>query len=104
MRDGDIAVRHGGDEFVLLLALRAGESLSSVQRAAERVIAKLAEPMTLSGEVIKVSCSIGGAVWTGGAFTDVLAHADEALYQAKRVGKAQAQFYDIAGLSPVSDA
>lgn len=103
VRDGDIAVRHGGDEFVLLLALRAGESLSSVQRAAQRVIARLAEPMTLSGEVINVSCSVGGAIWTGGAFADVLAQADEALYRAKRAGKAQAQFYDIPGVSPVSD-
>lgn len=59
--------------------------------------------MTLSGEVINVSCSVGGAIWTGGAFADVLAQADEALYRAKRAGKAQAQFYDVPGVLPVSD-
>ena len=92
IREGDIAVRHGGDEFVLLLRLRAGESLENVQRAADRVIAKLGEPMTLAGETVMVSCSVGGALWTEGAFSDALEQADEALYRAKRAGKAQASF------------
>lgn len=93
VRDGDIAVRHGGDEFVLLLRLKAGESLGNVQSAAQRIIKTIAEPVTLAGAVIRVGCSIGGAVWTEGDFADALAHADEALYRAKRAGKSQAQFY-----------
>ena len=92
IRDGDIAVRHGGDEFVLLLRLRAGESMANVQRAADRMIAKLSEPMILAGESVRISCSVGGALWTAGSFSDALALADEALYQAKRAGKAQAKF------------
>ncbi len=99
VRDGDIAVRHGGDEFVLLLRLRAGESLTNVQRAADRIIAKLAEPVTLAGQVIKIGCSVGGAVWAGGEFVEVLAQADGALYQAKRAGKSRAQFHHVAARS-----
>ncbi|XXE51916.1 diguanylate cyclase [Pseudomonas sp. R3-56] len=97
VRDGDIAVRHGGDEFVLLLRLRAGESLANVQSAAQRIITKLAEPVPLAGEVIRVGCSIGGALWTEGDFADTLGKADEALYGAKRAGKSQAQFHESAG-------
>nr|WP_282706498.1 sensor domain-containing diguanylate cyclase [Pseudomonas syringae] len=94
VRDGDIAVRHGGDEFVLLLRLKAGESLNNVQSAAQRIITKLAEPIVLTGEVIKVGCSIGGALWSEGDFTKALGEADDALYRAKRAGKSQANFHD----------
>ncbi len=104
VRDGDIAVRHGGDEFVLLLRLRAGESLANVQRAAQRVISKLAEPVTLAGEIVEIGCSVGGAVWTSGEFADVLAHADGALYQAKRAGKSQARFHTVAPSSEIAYA
>jgi diguanylate cyclase (GGDEF)-like protein len=99
VRDGDIAVRHGGDEFVLLLRLRAGESLGNVQSAAQRIIKTIAEPVTLAGAVIRVGCSIGGAVWSNGDFADALGKADEALYRAKRAGKSQAQFYTVAGVA-----
>lgn len=96
VRDGDIAVRHGGDEFVLLLRLRPSESLENVQSAAQRIIKKLAEPVPLAGEVIRVGCSIGGALWTEGDFADALAKADERLYEAKRAGKSQAKFHEPA--------
>ncbi|WP_434604271.1 GGDEF domain-containing protein [Pseudomonas sp. Z4-7] len=91
VRDGDIAVRHGGDEFVLL-RLRAGESLVNVQSAAQRIIIKLAEPVQLAGEVIRVGCSIGGALWTEGDLADALGKADEALYGAKRVANPKRSF------------
>ncbi|BAP77687.1 diguanylate cyclase [Pseudomonas sp. MT-1] len=92
IRDGDIAVRHGGDEFVLLLRLRKGESVRNVQRAADRMIARLAEPVSLAGESINIGCSVGGALWSGGDFADALRSADEALYRAKGAGKGRASF------------
>lgn len=92
IRDGDIAVRHGGDEFVLLLRLRPGESVRNVQRAAERIIARLAEPISLAGEAITIGGSVGGALWSGGGFSEALMLADEALYQAKGAGKGRASF------------
>ncbi|MCI0997191.1 diguanylate cyclase [Pseudomonas sp. ICMP22404] len=96
VREGDIAVRHGGDEFVLLLRLNSEESLASMQGAAQRILAKLAEPVVLAGHSIKIGCSIGGTLWSGGAFADALAQADEALYRAKRAGKSQAKFHEAA--------
>ncbi|SCX70659.1 diguanylate cyclase (GGDEF) domain-containing protein [Pseudomonas sp. NFACC32-1] len=103
VREGDIAVRHGGDEFVLLLRVRTADPLASMQGAAERIIAKLAEPVVLDGEAIGIGCSIGGALWTTGAFTEALAQADEALYQAKRAGKSQAKFHGTM-LAPTTKA
>ena len=93
VRDGDIAVRHGGDEFVVLLRLGAGDSYESVQRTAQRIISKLAEPVTLGGQLIKVGCSVGGAVWNNDEFDEVLAQADAALYEAKRAGKSRLQLH-----------
>lgn len=101
IRDGDIAVRHGGDEFVLLLRLREGETMRNVQRAAERIIAKLAEPVLLVGESIKIGCSVGGALWSGGDFSNALQMADEALYQAKGAGKGRARFSTGIAHEPV---
>lgn len=92
IRDGDIAVRHGGDEFVLLLRLRKGESVRNVQRAAERIIARLSEPVSLADEAINIGCSVGGALWSGGKFSEALMLADEALYRAKGAGKGRASF------------
>lgn len=100
VRDGDIAVRHGGDEFVLLLRLKPGESLENVQSAAQRILKKIGEPVMIAGLVIRVGCSIGGALWTTGDFAAALGKADEALYRAKRAGKSQAQFHQTGESVP----
>lgn len=100
IRDGDIAVRHGGDEFVLLLSLRPGESMENVQRAAERIIARLAEPVALQNKSIHIGCSVGGALWSKGRFSEALLAADEALYRAKAAGKGRASF-NICGTDAV---
>jgi GGDEF domain-containing protein len=63
-----------------------------VQRAAERIIARLSEPVSLADEAINIGCSVGGALWSGGKFSEALMLADEALYRAKGAGKGRASF------------
>ncbi len=81
LREGDTAARLGGDEFVILLE-GAGED--EALAAAQRLVAALAEPATVSGIDVFPHASIGIAVGKAGDTADqLLAHADAAMYTAK---------------------
>ncbi|QBE63346.1 GGDEF domain-containing protein [Pseudoduganella lutea] len=94
LRVSDALARFGGEEFVVLL-IDAG--LDSAAFVAERIRASLAEPMIeLPGGVkVSITGSIGVACLAGAegegpaeaAATELIAHADEALYQAKAGGR-----------------
>jgi diguanylate cyclase (GGDEF)-like protein/PAS domain S-box-containing protein len=85
LRGADTAARLGGDEFAILLDGISGlEEASSI---AGRLNAALAEPITLNGDVVSPSASIGVAAVSpsSDARTDVLlANADAAMYAAKQ--------------------
>lgn len=74
--------------------------MENVQRAAERIIARLAEPVALQDKSIHIGCSVGGALWSKGRFSEALLAADEALYRAKAAGKGRASF-NICGTDAV---
>ncbi|PTA68111.1 hypothetical protein C8263_08520 [Deinococcus arcticus] len=81
------AARLGGDEFALLGP--ASQSPQAAQALAERVVAAVAEPVTLSGGAqVQVTGSVGLARMDGtGASEDSLVRqADAAMYRAKRAG------------------
>ncbi|MBP2229983.1 diguanylate cyclase (GGDEF)-like protein [Azospirillum agricola] len=103
VRDGDIAVRLGGDEFLVLLAMPDAGRTRLPLEVANRIIQTLSLPMTAEGLAVQVGCSVGIALWP----TDdpdlgtVLRYADQALYAAKRGGRGQAMRYEAAALPPV---
>jgi diguanylate cyclase (GGDEF)-like protein len=95
VRDRDLVGRFGGEEFVVLLAGRAGAVGSDLQAVAERIRRRVAAlrveiptadgPLTIAG----LSISVGGAVHSGGGgeLRQLLLIADAALYAAKRAGR-----------------
>jgi len=93
-RPNDLVGRFGGEEFVLLL-LDAGPSVA--YRIAERLRLSFAKaPITVDAPgagatvTVPVTVSIGVATVnnaTGRTYTDMLAAADSALYQAKEAGR-----------------
>lgn len=87
VRDGDLAARLGGEEFVVILS---GATLLQAQEVCERIRVRLANTVFLSPgrEKIQVTVSAGLAALSDDLPGDaILAHADAALYRAKREGR-----------------
>jgi diguanylate cyclase (GGDEF)-like protein/PAS domain S-box-containing protein len=87
VRPSDTVARLGGDEFVVLVedASHAGEA----DAVAERLLATLAEPVTLAGRDTPISAGASvGIVTTNGSAPggDLLRDADIAMYLAKGQG------------------
>jgi diguanylate cyclase (GGDEF)-like protein len=83
VRDTDVIGRLGGDEFAVCLTGRCGHLVSAAASIAERIVGKVRE----LGEGI--GCSIGVSVCENGSpdLSRALTLADQAMYEAKRLGK-----------------
>jgi diguanylate cyclase (GGDEF)-like protein len=85
LRDSDTVGRIGGDEFVVLLE---PEDAPSPEFVAERILEVLRQPIEMdSGQVVRLSASIGVAVAQHVSADELLRDADLALYAAKEAGK-----------------
>jgi diguanylate cyclase (GGDEF)-like protein len=89
LRPEDTVARLGGDEFTVLL-----EDITDVRyaiRVAERIAEALKDPFEIDGQEASVTASIGIAVGTGreSAPDDLVRNSDQAMYEAKRSGKAR---------------
>lgn len=89
IRDKDIAIRYGGEEFLIVLPSNLGD-INSGKIVAERIrqeVANLKFELT-SGEVVTVTIS-GGAAWCNKDehIDAAIERADGHLYEAKRLGR-----------------
>ncbi|MYM84953.1 EAL domain-containing protein [Duganella sp. FT50W] len=89
----DTVGRFGGDEFVLLL--NETEAADDAALVLERVREAVLRSVSVSGQDVQVSCSIGVAVYPddGDDAGLLLKNADAAMYRAKELGKNNIQFY-----------
>lgn len=87
IREEDTVARFGGDEFVILLG--QVRDAPTAGRVAEKLVARMNEPMKVGGQVLRVSTSVGVSFWPtdGNDAETLLKHADNALYQAKAQGR-----------------
>ncbi|TFW01543.1 EAL domain-containing protein [Oxalobacteraceae bacterium OM1] len=93
VRDSDTVARLGGDEFTVILTDLRGHP--HVERAAQKIIASLAEPFQLHGEVAHVTASIGITLYPGDATEPeaLIRNADQAMYAAKHAGRNRFRFF-----------
>ncbi|WP_334189064.1 putative bifunctional diguanylate cyclase/phosphodiesterase [Noviherbaspirillum sp.] len=85
LREGDIVIRVGGDEFVIIL-VDADEA--RVEHIMQRVVSSLKAPMRVGSDSVNISASIGVARHlTGQDAEPLLLRADTAMYHAKRQGR-----------------
>ena len=82
-RDGDVVARIGGDEFVVLLA---GADAQLAERIAERIVERAREPLEVGEGPSSVTVSVGQ---THLGHHDPIHHADRAMLDAKRAGRAR---------------
>ncbi len=94
LRPGDIVARVGGDEFVALCAW--GSTREDVIRLAERLMAKVQEPIAVGNSTASVGVSVGIALQDGlDTKADVIiGNADMAMYDAKRAGGTRWAIYN----------
>ena len=94
LRDFDLCGRFGGEEFALLLPRTTAAQALEVTERIRQGISQLAIPRDGTA-AIRVTISIGVAVPSQARRTldDLLAAADQALYQAKRSGRNRVVMY-----------
>jgi diguanylate cyclase (GGDEF)-like protein len=87
VRASDTVSRHGGDEFLVLLAEVADES--GAARVAMKILTALDTPSVVGGHVVRLSASVGIAVYPedGDDPETLIGRADVAMYDAKKCGR-----------------
>jgi len=83
IRGADTVCRYGGDEFVVMLPEVEGPAMAVA--AADKVRASLGEPDIIDGHEIRMTASIGTALYPvdGKSYEELIKRADEAMYRAK---------------------
>ncbi len=96
VRDYDTVARLGGDEFTVILSELHGGS--EIGRIAQDIIDRLSEPFLLAHQEHFVSASIGIAVFPedGLTISELIKHADQAMYLAKDAGRGCFRFFTRA--------
>ena len=97
VRASDTVARLGGDEFMLLLEhLGTSHDLATV---AQKVLDSIQAPMIIGKRTVHLGSSLGIAVYPNDshAASQLMTHADTAMYRAKESGRNRYQFYTRHG-------
>ncbi len=94
LRESDVIARLGGDEFAILVTRL--ESAGDCSAIADKLIQSIGQPLTLDGNHVSTSPSIGIAIYPrdGSDIGTLCRHADAAMYQSKQAGRSRFTYYD----------
>ena len=93
VRDTDVVIRMGGDEFVVVF--RNVKSYEEVTHGANRIIESLNKPMVIDQHPLQTTGSVGVSLFPrdGADMGELLKHSDTAMYQAKDRGRNNVQMF-----------
>ncbi len=95
VRPVDVVARLGGDEFVVVCSrFGEGDAEEVTRSVADRVASAMEVPVEVGpSDSLRATVSIGIALGHYDAAATVIAHADRAMYEAKRAGRARSVLY-----------
>jgi diguanylate cyclase (GGDEF)-like protein/PAS domain S-box-containing protein len=93
VRDTDVVIRMGGDEFVVVF--RSVKSYDEVTLGANRIIDSLNKPIVIDQHPLQTTGSVGVSLFPrdGADMGELLKHSDTAMYQAKDRGRNNVQMF-----------
>ncbi|MGH8219243.1 MAG: putative bifunctional diguanylate cyclase/phosphodiesterase [Steroidobacteraceae bacterium] len=93
VREGDIVVRMGGDEFIVVLQSVTGVEV--INEMATKINEALSAPVVIDGRPLVTTVSIGVSLYPrdGADMGELLRHSDTAMYQAKDRGRNNFQLF-----------
>jgi diguanylate cyclase (GGDEF)-like protein/PAS domain S-box-containing protein len=96
IRQEDTAARFGGDEFALLLG--GFTTVGECEQTLARIIASVAAPYHIFGQMAHISASIGVTLFPEDSSDPdlLLRHADQAMYEVKQTSKNGYQLFNSA--------
>jgi diguanylate cyclase (GGDEF)-like protein/PAS domain S-box-containing protein len=94
LREGDTLARIGGDEFIAIIGDL--EIFQDSKPVLNRLLKAAANPVRIGNKLIKVSASIGVTFYPedNSDAEQLMRHADQAMYVAKREGKNSVRVFD----------
>ena len=90
-RESDVVARYGGEEFAIIFPDTPAASAKDAANRMRELVERREFPIASIGRSLRVTISVGVAVYPhdGATSTDLISHADAALYFAKKNGKNQ---------------
>jgi diguanylate cyclase (GGDEF)-like protein/PAS domain S-box-containing protein len=90
----EYAARFGGDEFFAILSPADGPE--HIMTFANRILAAVRSPVTIGDNELFIGASVGVAIFPddAGSEPDLMAHADLAMYRAKKAAGGKACFFE----------
>jgi diguanylate cyclase (GGDEF)-like protein len=94
LRGNEVFARLGGDEFAIILSNL--QAIDNATRVTKRILSTLDKPFDIAGISIKVTASIGIAIYPDSTVnaTELLKHADIAMYRSKKLGRNQICYFE----------
>ncbi|AZQ84520.1 GGDEF domain-containing response regulator [Colwellia sp. Arc7-635] len=94
LRENELFARLGGDEFAIILANL--HTIDNATRVNKRILNCLEKPFHISDIEIKMSASIGIAIYPDNSVdnNELLKYADIAMYRAKKLGRNQMCYFE----------
>lgn len=94
LRQSDMLARMGGDEFVVVL--ETARNKNSAAFVCKKILEVLKETIKIANHDLNTTASIGVAMYPedGDNISQLIKHADAAMYHAKKKGKNTFEYYD----------
>ena len=93
VRSSDTAARIGGDEFMVIMAEL--KDIYSLEKTCQKILIELEKPFSIDNKVFFISASIGVTLYPDDSQSteELLVYADQAMYEAKKLGRNRYQFF-----------